>query len=192
MFFFRTDAFAHARGYSKLGRKEDKWLPTYADAGESTLLIVNSGVHFHEVKKFTIEMDSFITQLINVSKSLLSKGRTDHVVFRTSVPGHASCQKYKRPLEDPSQFHLSRKFEWHLVPEYNKYAKKSLTAERVTSRLKVSMLDVYPMTILRPDGHRARPGRVPDCLHYYLPGVVDWWNHLLISELQLMAETSPR
>ncbi|KAL7538462.1 hypothetical protein ACHAXR_008572 [Thalassiosira sp. AJA248-18] len=36
------------------------------------------------------------------------------------------------------------------------------------------------MTILRPDGHRT-PNK--DCLHYLLPGPVDWWNHLLFSNL---------
>jgi hypothetical protein len=43
----------------------------------------------------------------------------------------------------------------------------------------VMLLDVSPMTEVRGDGHRP-PG---DCLHYNLPGVVDYWNHLLFSSL---------
>ena len=53
------------------------------------------------------------------------------------------------------------------------------------------VLDVSPMTALRPDAHtqmqyRRYPSRVlsdPDCLHLALPGVPDVWNALLLSRL---------
>ena len=42
----------------------------------------------------------------------------------------------------------------------------------------IELLDVYPMTVLRRDGHTggidcADCGR-DDCLHYSLPGPIDW------------------
>ena len=40
-------------------------------------------------------------------------------------------------------------------------------------------LDVEPMTRVRPDGHLRPDG--PDCLHYCLPGVIDYWTLLLAS-----------
>ena len=54
--------------------------------------------------------------------------------------------------------------------------------------LMIESLDVLPMTILRRDGHigdEFRPAAIPkgDCLHYALPGPVDWWNHLLFNNL---------
>ena len=51
------------------------------------------------------------------------------------------------------------------------------------------MLDVAPMTRLRPDAH-LRPKT--DCLHFALPGVPDWWNHLLATVLQEAAERGQR
>lgn len=59
---------------------------------------------------------------------------------------------------------------------------------REPSDLAVHVLDVVPMTILRPDGHVSGPERCDDCpdndcLHYILPGPTDYWNHLLFSNL---------
>jgi len=51
---------------------------------------------------------------------------------------------------------------------------------RVRAHGGVVVLDVGPMTLLRGYGHRGDKG---DCLHYYLPGVVDHWNHLLFTTL---------
>ena len=55
--------------------------------------------------------------------------------------------------------------------------------------LTIEALDVVPMTVLRRDGHMGdefRPRAIPegDCLHYALPGPVDWWNHLLFNNVK--------
>ena len=42
------------------------------------------------------------------------------------------------------------------------------------------ILDVVGLTRLRPDGHRAD---YQDCLHYYLPSVVDVWVQLMYNML---------
>ena len=49
-------------------------------------------------------------------------------------------------------------------------------------------LDVYPMSILRRDGHvggkDCRQCSVAnDCFYYSLPGPSDWWNHLMLSNI---------
>ena len=53
---------------------------------------------------------------------------------------------------------------------------------------RIYALDIFPMTVLRQDGHVGGAdcvncGFESDCLHYSLPGPVDWWNHLLFSDL---------
>eukprot|EP01041_Mallomonas_annulata_P009050 gene9050-18741_t len=52
-----------------------------------------------------------------------------------------------------------------LGDQYNVNAFKNL--------LNATILDVVPMTSLRPDGHRVIYNN--DCLHYFLPSVVDSW-----------------
>mmetsp|Transcript_15006 Transcript_15006/g.31749 ORF Transcript_15006/g.31749 Transcript_15006/m.31749 type:complete len:257 (-) Transcript_15006:185-955(-) len=49
----------------------------------------------------------------------------------------------------------------------------------------VHLLDVFPMTALRRDGHRAIDG---DCLHYVNPGPVDWWNRLWMAYLDELSD----
>lgn len=53
----------------------------------------------------------------------------------------------------------------------------------------IYLLDVAYMTYLRPDGHISGPDNLDpnkkpgDCLHYSLPGPIDWWNNLLFRNL---------
>eukprot|EP00957_Ditylum_brightwellii_P123535 9419245-Ditylum_brightwellii.AAC.1 len=56
----------------------------------------------------------------------------------------------------------------------------------------MELLDVYPMTVQRPDGHVSSgecadcpgaEGFAKDCLHYFLPGPPDWWTHLMYNHL---------
>jgi hypothetical protein len=85
----------------------------------------------------------------------------------------------------------ARLYNWDLFQYYNAHTKKVVKDwnERqwwnVTSVISykpiMHVLDVYNMTALRRDGHSAT-GK--DCLHYHLPGPVDWWNHLLFAYLE--------
>ena len=51
---------------------------------------------------------------------------------------------------------------------------------------KIHLLDVYPMTILHPEGgamQDGKPKEMHDCAHEYLPGPPDSWNHMLYSQM---------
>ena len=93
---------------------------------------------------------------------------------------HNNCTASSTPLETApenvgiGQSHANN-YSWELVPEYNEYTRRAVQGTRI------KLLDVFPMTILRPDGHRVE--RKHDCLHYYLPGPPDFWNHLLLTLL---------
>jgi hypothetical protein len=98
----------------------------------------------------------------------------DIIFFRTTVPGHVHCGNHHIPLSNHSQFEATSQFSWNKFELYNEYAR-----QRVRNNSDWFELNVNPMTVLRPDGHR--PPR--DCLHYMLPGPPDWWNHLMYSNL---------
>ena len=154
------------------------WIGTYALNPAPTLLIANTGMHEANMNDYRRNFDMFINTAQYIGR------RNDFVVYRTSVPGHKDCKKENtQPYANASEFHVAVNksgvlYNWHLVDGFNQYTKARL--ENFTVNDGWMLLDVYPMTILRPDGHRRPPG---DCLHYKVPGPPDYWNHLLYSNL---------
>jgi hypothetical protein len=132
--------------------------------------MVNTGVHHHNLTDYRKVVDDFFERISVI------KGAT--VVFRESVPGHENCMSYTQPLGSKTDFVLSSLYQWNLVPDFNAYVQEKVKAKRLDG-VNVMILDVFEMSILRPDGHRSPK----DCLHYFLPGTPDYWNHLLITEL---------
>ena len=130
----------------------------------------------------------------------------DLIFFRTTAAGHDDCENFSAPVATPpptGRRHPS--YSWQNFDRYNEYARAVLQetldkdhrqreqqqqqqqqqqqgagegGQKVVDG--VHLLDVVPMTRLRPDGHLQPP---VDCLHYSLPGPPDWWNHLLVTQL---------
>ena len=73
------------------------------------------------------------------------------------------------------------RFGWDNFPDFDALARHLLQP------LGVAYLDVVPMSAPRADAHtgmRSGLGKnAPDCLHWALPGVPDWWNALLLGAL---------
>ena len=136
------------------------------------LLIMNSGAWFYNVTLFESKM-------LRMS-SFLRANYSGRIIYRTTPSGHPGCENYTSPfktLRPPLE--LARdKYGW------NKFATFDNIAVSIFSQLpRFHLLDVVPMTSLRGDGHADPP---KDCLHYHLPGVVDWWTFLLQQELNAM------
>jgi len=117
----------------------------------------------------------------------------DIVWFRTSVPGHKDCDAENlSPFKTYDEYvpTITEVYSWDKFIDYNDYASRVIRERSKKNNLKgpaIDILDVYPMTVLRPDGHAGGADCVncgrDDCLHYSLPGPVDWWNHLMLSNL---------
>mmetsp|Transcript_1500 Transcript_1500/g.4543 ORF Transcript_1500/g.4543 Transcript_1500/m.4543 type:complete len:369 (+) Transcript_1500:72-1178(+) len=177
----------------------DPWLPTYVKSDEATLLVVNTGAHHHNETTYKGVIDTWLQEL-NESWDAMSADRrsNDCIYFRTTVPGHKNCAANTRPFDTPPP--ISDEHGWFRYPSYNSYA--ALAMQNILPNMR--MLDVYPMTVLRGDGHLAQRARSQqllkagsayaepadlhsgDCLHYVLPGVPDWWNAFLFSELDAL------
>tara|TARA_B110001452_G_scaffold27889_1_gene21868 strand:+ start:407 stop:742 length:336 start_codon:yes stop_codon:yes gene_type:complete len=81
-------------------------------------------------------------------------------------------------------------FHWDAIPKFNQIAEqemRSVSNKETELGRRFGLLDVYPMSILRPDAHgegnvhvREMPN---DCVHFALPGVPDWWSHQLQTQL---------
>ena len=68
-------------------------------------------------------------------------------------------------------------YNWEVFPERDEF-----TVNLFRNLSNAIIMDVSPMTSLRPDGHRFTD-RIPDCLHYWLPSVIDSWAYLLYNIL---------
>jgi len=149
----------------------DKYLSTKA---AKVLLVANTGLHTYSTEQYQKDFDSFIRS----AQIIKEKRPKDIIVFRTSVPGHENCMKHTIPIIS-NQYVTSYSYHWNLIKEYNAYTMLKLSNFSIQGHMNIHLLDVYGMTLLRPDGHRSKD----DCLHYALPGPPDFWNHLLYSNL---------
>jgi hypothetical protein len=149
-----------------------------------SLSILNIGAHYHTIQEYEEDFE----MLLNVIDGF--QRPNDLVFFRTTVPGHKGCKPVNArrfnwnkglrdlPLKKFEDYVPTTQYAWNLFLDYNHYTKRKI-AERTTKPV-IHILDVVNMTILRQDGHIGGN----DCLHYFSPGPVDWWNHLLYSFLK--------
>jgi len=184
------------------GTSKSAWGSDYLKDISTTLLLVNTGLHVHDSESYREVIDRFATFIKGLS------AQKPKVVFRASAPWHVDCQSYTKPVRSEGEVKFmseeTKNFTWDLVPQYNGYV-KDVVGQMRSKGVDISFLDVYPMTVTRPDGHRwdkdiwdrqgtkFGPGHHfarGDCLHYYLPGVPDWWNHLLLRHIQAHFPTS--
>lgn len=98
------------------------------------------------------------------------------VIYRSSVAGHPNCERAQGPYSDRLYPHEEYWYNWSNFSDHNAMWKASLES---LGDEKYSYLDIEEMTRVRPDGH-LHPSK-NDCLHYCLPGVIDYWNFMLLA-----------
>lgn len=160
------------------------WMASYSRSDLPTLLVTNTGPHPRNLTEFTQFFNSWLESMIDAQSSLSAHRRcNDRAYFRTTVEGHPGCERNLKPFLDPPP-RSKLPYQWSSFESFNDQALRALQAAQAKG-LHIGMLDVVPMTRLRGDGHLKSFADTPnaDCLHYALPGIPDWWNHLLMSEL---------
>lgn len=149
------------------------------------IIVVQKGCHVidHEEFRNYTELGAieFGKRLNNTNKLL---------VYRTTPQPHPYCDMNDVPatrviessrdivfvgFDEESKYN---DFKWYLIPQRDE--RSIATYKHHICSDNIVVMDVAPMTSLRPDGHRADRG---DCLHYYLPSVVDSWVHVLYNIL---------
>lgn len=125
------------------------------------LLIVNRGAHFVEDDVVIKEVDETLTALTKKFGDKLS------IIFRSSVPGHADYneRRYEPPLKHKPVMKADG-YNWHRFEKQNELIRALLHEKHEH----VLFLDIFPATVLRPDGHTTE-----DALHYCIPGPIDQW-----------------
>jgi GDSL/SGNH-like Acyl-Esterase family found in Pmr5 and Cas1p len=176
------------------------WVEPYISESLRTLFIVNTGAHLHDRDLFERGMLRFIETFDGLGRV------NDIVMIRTLVPGHKNCGRpgltpyhsFGEYVDDATKEDTKDTYNWGVFSSYNDFVSRLLddrTQQKIL-QARMEVLDVFPMTVLRPDGHMADEFKAPetkrtDCLHYSQPGPIDWWNHLMIGNLldiQVMEE----
>lgn len=167
------------------------WTQEYTSDPSKTIMLVNTGAHLHEPPLFRAAIDRFIHTLDRLNRP------EDIVLFRTLVPGHKGCGRpglqpfhnFQQYVNDIKGQTTKLTYNWNMFAAYNDYV-ASFLDRRIShpEKARIELLDVFPMTVLRPDGHVADEFRAPgtkimDCLHYSMPGPIDWWNHMAYNHL---------
>jgi len=181
---------------------------------QSTLLVISAGVHYQDVQSFSQAVDALLGHLSAATKHAtlyerrrpVRDYRRDLLVWRAAAGGHDNCSQFERPFTSAEDAPASltylwqqalapngsraRRFAWDLLPQFNEVARRSL-ANATWLPVRTQVLDVQPMSVLRGDNHRHyvpnSGGRIDDCMHYELPGVVDWYNAALLAMLEAVS-----
>lgn len=141
------------------------------------VLILNRGAHYVRDEDLIRHMNQTVfPELYNWQQKCHLHERNCMLIWRTSVPGHPNCTKYKEPSESleameqlvhehGSVYHWDQfKIQNQLVLDaFQKAAVHAASANSADGQLKLvyEVMDAYSVNILRPDMH---PGP-HDCLH---------------------------
>lgn len=158
---------------SNLTEVQRRW-QTHIDNHKITdrdILVVNTGAHWYgRPENAAIAFSAIANALSRVFRGTL--------IVRTTVMGHKECQLFEEPLEPNGTLPLSLKdlpFNWANFGKLNEMITKAVAASTLKD-FKILYVDMFEQ---RPDGHALGPGNKTDCLHYCVPGPIDWWNKLL-------------
>ena len=175
------------------------WIGRYLSSPVKTLLISSMGATINTDEEFQHHFDAFIRTVDSFHRP------DDILIFRTNHPDHENCHvpaspTHPKPLENYQQY-LKFRASPSKVEGFNEYihhftTKRNIEQLKETStpkKMRMEVLDIYPMTVLRNDAHLGgeecvkatcnENAAMRDCYHYFLPGPVDWWNHLLYNNL---------
>jgi hypothetical protein len=165
------------------------WVQAVRNATGRSLLLLNNGAAYHSEATFRAMFDGLLGALDSGIAG--TKERNDLVWFRSVSPAHNDCMNATvnvgmvKDYADYERRYKTSKWAWDKFALYNAYVKQRLEERKRTvgdameKQQHVELLNIYNMTALRGDGHIA----ASDCLHYEHPGPVDWWNHLMYSNL---------
>ena len=154
---------------------EDDW---NSRLGGYDIILINKGSHIHEVEEYEKFVE--VTTESAIALGTYINGSTSrYLIFRTTSQPHPYCSltdtadtrdvlsyddvRYVE-YDETSPFN---QHEWYKIPSRDRHSIEIYKKHVPT----MTVLDVAPMTSVRKDGHRA-PG---DCLHYFMPSVVDNW-----------------
>ncbi|XP_071695818.1 protein trichome birefringence-like 24 [Rutidosis leptorrhynchoides] len=173
-----------------------KWFtkPTFYYERNSIL-----GCHACEGKHTDLGIDfAYRKTLKSLFRYIIESNHKATIFYRTATPDHfengtwstgGTCDRTVPANE--GEFELT--YFDRILQEVELQEVSKVEAEAFIKGLKVKLLDVMKLSLLRPDGHpgplrqfdpfaKDKKAKVQyDCLHWCLPGPIDYWNDLLMN-----------
>lgn len=160
-------------------------------------MIVNAGAHMHDVDRCEKVINDFV---LHCDQQFGLNDGNDVILFRMLAPGHKNCgepnllpcNNFDEHVADVDLNDAKKvACNWNVFSLSNEHTKRAVenhnnAIKAVPATARMELLDAFPMTILRRDGHDGDEFCDPstlatDCLHCSSPGPIDWQNHLLCS-----------
>ncbi len=135
------------------------------------ILILNTGAHWPD------NMSGYGMMVMRVLGYLQRNLRGKRVFYRASSHGHTGCTDASHPETRHGTVNQTISYNWRLLEHYNYIWDDEITRMKDD---RLVYLNIFPMSGARADSHSLSKNK-NDCLHYCLPGIVDFWNYLLIS-----------
>lgn len=148
------------------------------------VIVANTGCHVSSHSNFTIQNEYSAREF-----GKIVNGTNKYIIYRTTAQPHPFCTAHGvvdfsnvRNLKDVQLVEFDEEspynsYQWYLLPQRDRQLVR--TYKQHISSINFDVLDIFPMTSLRRDGHRAPA----DCLHYFLPTVVDSWIQMFYNML---------
>lgn len=137
------------------------------------IIVFNRGAHIvstDKIKKQTIEFSKKLNALLENNNK-----KSPKIYWRTTVPGHPSCGEHTTPSKRHEDELVGNKFGWDVIPEQN-----GVMVEILSKAIpELRFINAEKMTSDRRDRHNSPS----DCLHYCVPGPIDWWNQVLLYDI---------
>ena len=115
-----------------------------------------------------------------------------NLIIKTLAPPHLHCGEIKHMFKNEHEYFAwndkythNWKYNWERFSEFNKLSKQIVTfwhQKLNLTRKQLSIIDVWPMMLLRGEAHRI-PQNNQDCLHHSVPGPQDTYIILLANWL---------
>jgi len=175
MAFIRNDHIRSREKNPNPSAKGDRYRDYTKIMNTFDIIVFNKGAHV------ATSTEDFTTHTLETIKYLQTHAKDQLIYFRTTPQGHVGCTRQSEVnttlLLTPPVL-LTKEmaiYDWDIIPSRNKIA-----VEAFLTLPNARILDVVPMTSLRPDGHRFSD---KDCLHYWLPSVIDNWSYYFYNSL---------
>ncbi len=155
---------------------QDGWTHLF-DSHNFSIVILNRGVHVRQDDEVT-------AQLRETLSWLEARPHKPLVLWRSTIVGHPECSRIAAPLLERDR----RIVDGSAPHQWGDAIRQSLGVVKPLLQREYGNLalwfDVDNATALRPDSHSYPP--YADCLHYKLPGPIDWWLRLLHNTVRLL------